>query len=546
MSIATAARLLLSENRDAEFTKLVRRVPVADLDDEKLEKMMLILLSPCMEFNKKHPCRTVITEFNVDEQLEILTRIFFFKSFSDDLLSFIVRSHPEKTSHWHYANLIGYEDRSSSSSTAKKIDVIYGNDITTEKYIELFNYANDDQNGVMMQVIANRIRKYNVTAEAPNWLLENNRKENEKWDIPEPPEYNFTLPSDEEALELLVKVLGEGSINLDTEQKITPPTERKGKTQGTKGKESEGRAERRESEGRAERREENEIEILDEPEISEYAQNAHITDPQVVERFKLMDDEQKRELLEDAFEQHRINILFKSRLYNRLLGPANPQSSATFFDKSHRCYKYGGCRMLICACSEASEDLEQQESMEIDWFTGNCDRCLRKITSRSHAIREPLETGGWRGCYCSSARDNEGKIIEGYCLKAMIHETDPEVNEIKDTFVDQYISVLKKDKIYNRIGRNDVITSYLTQSEYNYNYEQTGFPEVEIIVEFVDESETGEVEGRPYEVEKENIDLAPRNPGELSIHDLADQTIYEALTNINNPLPVSRVARVEP
>ncbi len=35
------------------------------------------------------------------------------------------------------------------------------------------------------------------------------------------------------------------------------------------------------------------------------------------------------------------------------------------------------------------------------WFTGSCDRCWLRIKSPRYAVRKPIESGGWRGQYCS-------------------------------------------------------------------------------------------------------------------------------------------------
>jgi len=35
------------------------------------------------------------------------------------------------------------------------------------------------------------------------------------------------------------------------------------------------------------------------------------------------------------------------------------------------------------------------------WFTGNCDNCLKKIKKMEYAVRKPIFTGGWNGCFCS-------------------------------------------------------------------------------------------------------------------------------------------------
>jgi hypothetical protein len=74
------------------------------------------------------------------------------------------------------------------------------------------------------------------------------------------------------------------------------------------------------------------------------------------------------------------------------------------------CACYGGCRVFTCY--ENSIDLTLGDDIldiradlgllhEINWFTGQCDKCPNKIKWKHYALRMPLETGGWRGCYCS-------------------------------------------------------------------------------------------------------------------------------------------------
>ena len=53
------------------------------------------------------------------------------------------------------------------------------------------------------------------------------------------------------------------------------------------------------------------------------------------------------------------------------------------------CKKYGGCRMYSCACVEES------------WYKNKCIACKEDIPTIYEAIRIPIESGGWRGCYCS-------------------------------------------------------------------------------------------------------------------------------------------------
>lgn len=66
-------------------------------------------------------------------------------------------------------------------------------------------------------------------------------------------------------------------------------------------------------------------------------------------------------------------------------------------------------RMFICNQYELDDDdLEIDDNLnnEVDWFTGECRICGKRIGERKWAVRLPLkfdvdEDGGWKGCYCS-------------------------------------------------------------------------------------------------------------------------------------------------
>jgi hypothetical protein len=97
---------------------------------------------------------------------------------------------------------------------------------------------------------------------------------------------------------------------------------------------------------------------------------------------------------------------------------------------------------------------------------------------------------------------------------------------------------LERDGIYDRRGGHNQIVEYITPAEFsnNYNEDQGGFPEVSITVEFYDENGKIDLED----------DLAPRERGEVTIEDLGEKTILEALLNETAPLPVSKIASINP
>lgn len=62
----------------------------------------------------------------------------------------------------------------------------------------------------------------------------------------------------------------------------------------------------------------------------------------------------------------------------------------------------GPCRMLTCNCREYDSDEDVDD--EQDWwefYEGMCQVCNGKLQDMSHAVRFPVNGGGWCGCYCS-------------------------------------------------------------------------------------------------------------------------------------------------
>jgi hypothetical protein len=74
----------------------------------------------------------------------------------------------------------------------------------------------------------------------------------------------------------------------------------------------------------------------------------------------------------------------------------------------------GPCRMLQCECLECDDDEDNMydPSEGLTWFKGECDYCEKKILDLSHALRFPVNEGGWKGCYCSFECLEDDSILE--------------------------------------------------------------------------------------------------------------------------------------
>lgn len=86
---------------------------------------------------------------------------------------------------------------------------------------------------------------------------------------------------------------------------------------------------------------------------------------------------------------------------DRVFGPLNRMIDRDCISNP---YINGPCRMLECICCEFDNVTNEEEEIEAvysNWFTGRCKTCMRSIRDSSHAVRLPLEEGGWVGCYCS-------------------------------------------------------------------------------------------------------------------------------------------------
>lgn len=111
---------------------------------------------------------------------------------------------------------------------------------------------------------------------------------------------------------------------------------------------------------------------------------------------------QKRLQLEDSID------LFK------MFGPLNRAVNNNLLSDS-KCSIYGGCRMLLCDCYDK------------DWFLGYCEVCLRKIEYSGWALREPVLTGSWKGCFCSPGcleykLENYDGMLELYAFGVLWNE----------------------------------------------------------------------------------------------------------------------------
>jgi len=113
------------------------------------------------------------------------------------------------------------------------------------------------------------------------------------------------------------------------------------------------------------------------------------------------DSERYQLLLPILTSQVRLSLDTDNDIF-RILGPVNAILDSDL-EEDHQCCYYGGCRMFTCVCFERY-DVDSDTILPNNprmWFREACDYCHNKIRHWCHAFRNPLDHGGFLGCYCS-------------------------------------------------------------------------------------------------------------------------------------------------
>ncbi len=137
----------------------------------------------------------------------------------------------------------------------------------------------------------------------------------------------------------------------------------------------------------------------------------------------------------------------------RLFGPKN--GLVPIYNDNSICFSTGGCRMHTCNhISNENDDDDVFDTYtpivnnDYDWFSFNCDYCLKKIKNKEYCIRKPKITGGWEGCYCSiECLKNELNYYNGKIDNLDDEDSD---NQYSELFISVIIDEMKKNKIYSK------------------------------------------------------------------------------------------------
>lgn len=142
-----------------------------------------------------------------------------------------------------------------------------------------------------------------------------------------------------------------------------------------------------------------------------------------------------------------ISAKYQEDLHNdvelfRVFGPAHSLTGQIlgYGDEEPPCGRYGGSCMHLCIEFENFDEngdvydpiiSETRNYDAIDWYSGCCDFCDRRIRERQHAVRRPQPAGGWLGCYCSWNHVRKDVARPDPLIMIMIDRFEAQFNKYK-------------------------------------------------------------------------------------------------------------------
>lgn len=360
---ALVIQLILSKIADGDNKAVkenLNRLPLGVIAKSQAETVLAWFLNQAVKSSNTEAVRVIIEAFDISrirvDPLPAITNIFLNTSLSREVLIFTISCFPEKTSVDYYIDLINMGDDVTALKAAGIINT-YFPDISHETWNTLFGLTEDVEeeeyeNQLLREYFRVKLAESGTFSRRPDWVQTN---------LPESIIQPITeeIPTVKEAVDLLIA---------DLQKKIVV------------------------SDNSSEDQKDFNIESeLRETLISQYAISS------VIEKIQMLAPVKPLPIINDI-------PLFQE------FGPVNTIYTLrpSLIDPTDNCSKYGGCRMFLCNEFEQMYNdgdeidiMTADDQINIDWFRRSCDKCLRKISKRHYAIRQPLRHGGWRGCYCS-------------------------------------------------------------------------------------------------------------------------------------------------
>ncbi len=385
----------IAQGDNQAVNRYLNLIQIDSLSAEKADSLLSRLITTSFEFSNGVAVKDIIAAFEPNftdrYRLPIINRILMDLRFDDDVVSFVLRQFPEHSYQEIAGDFIRWDSDPNIMQGFVRLEANRG-PLDVEEYRDLYNLSLNEEtyNDIGRSFFAHQLDTNSGYATIPEWVHNYTGFEELPYEdeivLPEVGPFIFeTPPSTEEVVDIL-----------------------------TEGLRASGRT----------------------PDEVELAQM------ELRKRLVAATQEEKAAMLQDALENKSKLDLADDEDIFAILGPANAIVDSDLADDDGLDRKYGGCRMLTCIEFEdfldPSEEIvyDYSEYTPTDWFTGHCQVCHLKIRRPAHAIRMPLEHGGWRGCYCSEK-----------CLRKGV----PSDNILISALVDQVMSDLMRIGIQDRL-----------------------------------------------------------------------------------------------
>lgn len=376
--------------------KYLSLLPLKTMDPDKSDSLLARLVTSAFQYNQPKICRQIVDYFDAYEldrySFPLLNRILMDLRFEDDVTTFILDQYPEH-SYLELANTyVNGEADDNVMIGLTRLETIRG-PLRLDEYQVLYDQSvgnGERDNRVTRDFFAYQLDQHSGYAPVPQWVGNFTGADHipaeDELVVPDVKSDIFQLP---ETTDEIIAILTEGlRVNGKTDEDV------------------------------------------------------ELAQAELRKKLAGADQKDKMRIIRGVLDNKSIRSLAENEELFAIFGPVNTIFDDELVNDQSSDRKYGGCRMFTCI--EFEEFLEPGQGQVVyplseykpsDWFTGSCQVCHLKIKRYAHAIRLPLDYGGWRGCYCSEK-----------CLRR-----DAEDNPLVSSNIDAMMSQLRRIGIQDRL-----------------------------------------------------------------------------------------------
>lgn len=365
----------IASGDNESLEKYLAAMQIYSLPMDKERSLRNRLLTTAWEFGNGGAVKVIILYFEPNYkdnyQLPILNSLLVDMGLNWEVVAFVLKQFPEYSYFELAVNFIKYDSSPVIIPGLNRLEDILG-PLKVEEYRLLYDQARAEANFKVADFFSYQLDTKGEYAEIPSWV------KNFEEELPALPEFIFTIPTEDETVTIL-----------------------------TSGMRAAGKSRVEVEDARADLRKKLIVSTLNE----------------------------RRKLLETTFEnQYRLSLASNESLF-RIYGPVNPILGDNLTGKGEN--EFGGARMFTNITFEDFLEPGQDVVFPLEeyspqaWFTGACQQCHRKIRKYTHAIRIPLDHGGWKGCFCDPQCIREYlEYQDAPASFALLDETVKQLNEI--------------------------------------------------------------------------------------------------------------------